>query len=572
MEGFSKDLLERYTVQESKNIQDLYHYTSLHKASKILEDNVLKANAESGWMELPKKYAHKFVIDLPYLRDKTNYLMWYISTTRDLNWYKRGGGLDYPVRFVLDGVGLTENYKIVPYNFWRGKTTRPSNELGIFNESEERIILPKGKKGVPNFNKYIKSIDILVDVLEESGDLDLLTIRELYENNPKARFLYNNKPIKFNEAMRKLTKKDLVEEEYKRVRNNSLKDMMKSLTGYMASHINIEPFPRVRLIPNDKENSSSLFGRTAYYEPENKLICLYTHGRHPKDVLRSFAHEMIHHKQNLEGKLNEIYTTDTNEDSNLQTLEEEAYLKGNILFRNWEDSIKREPISEFEEKEQLNPEIFVDEKKIHPDLRERLLKIFSAFENTLKGDFEVNDVILVGSSVGYNYSEYSDIDLHLLVEPNSQVDREFLKDYYDSKKNNFNTKYDFKYKGHKIEAYIQFTDEPNKSNGVYSVLKDEWVKQPVKSNISVPEEDIQRKSEPIKKCIEQLESQPNLKDIYKLKDRIKTLRKSGLESGGEYSVENLAFKDLRNTDYLKRLSDLEVRETENVINNEPENN
>ena len=97
-----------------------------------------------------------------------------------------------------------------------------------------------------------------------------------------------------------------------------------------------------RSVINDKdeENASKLLGKTAYYEPEKETITLYTLGRHPKDVLRSFAHEMIHHIQHLRGDIENISTTNTNDDEILNQLEKEAYTKGNIIFRNWEDAIK----------------------------------------------------------------------------------------------------------------------------------------------------------------------------------------------------------------------------------------
>ena len=104
--------------------------------------------------------------------------------------------------------------------------------------------------------------------------------------------------------------------------------------------MNIKPLPKIKVIKDDKENASDLLGKTAYYDPSNKSITLYTFGRHPKDILRSFAHEMIHHEQNLNGKLGNITTTNTNEDGDLPEIEKEAYEKGNMMLRNWEDSIK----------------------------------------------------------------------------------------------------------------------------------------------------------------------------------------------------------------------------------------
>ena len=113
-----------------------------------------------------------------------------------------------------------------------------------------------------------------------------------------------------------------------------------SILGYMLDQgMNITPFPEIK-IKKDPQEASNFFGKTAYYNPNNQEVVLYVLGRHPKDVCRSFTHEMIHHIQNLEGRLGDIGTTNTNEDSHLQEIEKEAYLEGNMCFRNWEDSLK----------------------------------------------------------------------------------------------------------------------------------------------------------------------------------------------------------------------------------------
>ena len=116
-----------------------------------------------------------------------------------------------------------------------------------------------------------------------------------------------------------------------------------SLTQYMASNgLNLKPYPKVKFIDNDGENASNLLGRTAYYDPNQQLVALYTMGRHPKDILRSYAHELVHHHQNLNNTLNHGQTTNTKKDDALDRIEREAYENGNILFRNWEDSIKNQ--------------------------------------------------------------------------------------------------------------------------------------------------------------------------------------------------------------------------------------
>jgi len=114
-----------------------------------------------------------------------------------------------------------------------------------------------------------------------------------------------------------------------------------ALTNHMRDKgYKIDPLPSIEFINGDTENARDFFGKTAYYDPNEQKIVLYTEGRHPKDIVRSFAHEMIHHVQNLEDRLGNITTTDTTEDSNLEDIEKEAYLNGNISFRNWTDSLQ----------------------------------------------------------------------------------------------------------------------------------------------------------------------------------------------------------------------------------------
>ena len=119
-----------------------------------------------------------------------------------------------------------------------------------------------------------------------------------------------------------------------------IKGRIMQLTQHMLDKgYNIEPLPTVEFIDGDSENAREFLGKTAYYNPEKQTIVLYTEGRHPKDIVRSFAHEMIHHIQNLEGRLGNITTTNTQEDDYLNDIEAEANLKGTMTFRNWTDSL-----------------------------------------------------------------------------------------------------------------------------------------------------------------------------------------------------------------------------------------
>jgi hypothetical protein len=113
------------------------------------------------------------------------------------------------------------------------------------------------------------------------------------------------------------------------------------LTQHMIEKgYNIQPLPGLKLIDNDVDNAGKFLGKTAYYDPNTQCIVLYTYGRHPKDIVRSYAHEMIHHIQNLEGRLGDVSTTNTLEDDHINNLEKEANLKGTMTFRNWTDSLQ----------------------------------------------------------------------------------------------------------------------------------------------------------------------------------------------------------------------------------------
>jgi Zn-dependent peptidase ImmA (M78 family) len=137
-----------------------------------------------------------------------------------------------------------------------------------------------------------------------------------------------------------LTKTPLNEIKYAEPSKFDYPTQLKSLTEFMLDKgMNIRPLPKVKFIEDDVENARDFFGKTAYYDRNQRVIVLYTMDRHPKDIMRSFAHEMIHHIQNLEDRLNGISTQNTNEEGDLPEIEREAYEKGNMTFRNWTDTL-----------------------------------------------------------------------------------------------------------------------------------------------------------------------------------------------------------------------------------------
>jgi hypothetical protein len=159
-----------------------------------------------------------------------------------------------------------------------------------------------------------------------------------------------------------------------------------SLNNYMLEiGMNISPLPSVTFIDNDADNAADVLGTTAFYDPNQHEIVLYTMGRHPKDILRSYAHEMIHHIQNLENRLGEITTTDTREDDHLTELEREAYTDGNLTFRKWTETLNEGQIKELSLSNPQQIKFWALFAHIFDILKKDPTK-FEELENTLKGE------------------------------------------------------------------------------------------------------------------------------------------------------------------------------------------
>jgi len=167
-----------------------------------------------------------------------------------------------------------------------------------------------------------------------------------------------------------------IKEMYAEPSKFSYPPLIKSLTEYMLDKgMNIKPLPKVKFVNDDAENAQNFFGKTAYYNPNKKVIVLYTMGRHPKDVMRSFAHEMVHHMQNCDGRLQNITTQNTNEEGDLPEIEREAYEKGNMTFRNWTDTLTEGVLKE----ETEDDSVLSYPSTFKPDTN--ILVVFKNYEN-----------------------------------------------------------------------------------------------------------------------------------------------------------------------------------------------
>jgi len=225
----------------------------------------------------------------------------------------------------------------------------------IMNEKMENLFEEMFTSEASFFESDTEKIDRAIDRFSKESSLDSDFIKknlQIYFSGDKedTQDKTDQKVLSFiRDVLYRFTEPRVIKAYLKGERLDILKEEPKvpEYTKYMASVLEymidegmkVTPLPEIK-INKDEANASNFFGKTAYYDPNVKEIVLFVEGRHPKDIVRSFVHEMIHHMQNLEGRLGNIGTTNTNEDDDLLEIEKEAYLKGNITFRNWEDNYK----------------------------------------------------------------------------------------------------------------------------------------------------------------------------------------------------------------------------------------
>jgi predicted nucleotidyltransferase len=217
----------------------------------------------------------------------------------------------------------------------------------------------------------------------------------------------------------------------------------------------------------------------------------------------------------------------------------------------------------------LNSDIWNRNKTLKRNIRKSLLQAARDFMKEHNIDLNiVDDIVITGSMANYNWTPYSDIDLHILINfENINPDVELVKDYYKIAKSLWNSIHDIQICGHEVEIYVQDIDEVHFATGIYSIKSSRWLKRPTsieqvkpdKNQISNKYTAILSKIESIDMLIKQGKFKQAIRNAEKLRDKIKRMRQAGLETKGEYSVENLAFKELRNEGQLDRLHDLRQR-------------
>ena len=216
----------------------------------------------------------------------------------------------------------------------------------------------------------------------------------------------------------------------------------------------------------------------------------------------------------------------------------------------------------FDTHDRLEPRIWEEEEAIRPEVQRRLLKIAQNFIDSLPVEVNIEDITLTGSLANYNWSNYSDVDLHIIVDfLGVDENRTLVKAFFDNARMRWNDRHDITMKGYDVEIYVEDSREHHVSSGVYSLLNDDWIQRPKKfrSNIDFPAArrkatDMEFQVNIVGNLIIAGKLKSAMRNIERLKKKIRNMRRAGLESTmREFSVENIAFKILRRNGILDEL-------------------
>jgi len=229
--------------------------------------------------------------------------------------------------------------------------------------------------------------------------------------------------------------------------------------------------------------------------------------------------------------------------------------------------------SSFAENETLEPRLW-KAKVLDPVAAENLLKIAQDFIDSLPVEVNIEDITLTGSLANYNWSNYSDIDLHIIVDfLNIDENMQLVRSFFDNARMRWNDKHEIQLKGYDVEIYVEHAGEQHVSSGIYSILHDEWVVEPEIKQSKIDFSRARRKADDLEFQVNIVNNLVNarkfksaLKNIERLKAKIKNMRRAGLESPkAEFSIENIAFKILRRNEILKQLSDLKTKAYDDMM-------
>ena len=218
------------------------------------------------------------------------------------------------------------------------------------------------------------------------------------------------------------------------------------------------------------------------------------------------------------------------------------------------DSYKLADAVKFNKK--LNPKLWGTDEHLKPEVREQLLKIADDFREFLGIDnIELKDITISGSNAAYTYTPHSDIDLHLVVDLPEADRSEVYRELFDAKKYQYNEMHNIKIGKYDVELYVQNANKPHHSQGIYSILNNEWTDVPKRRKPDVDDISIKSKYEDLKHRIDSAIKSKSAEIMTTLAEKIRAMRQSGLDEHGEFGPENLAFKMLRSQGVIQKLYD-----------------
>lgn len=211
-------------------------------------------------------------------------------------------------------------------------------------------------------------------------------------------------------------------------------------------------------------------------------------------------------------------------------------------------------LEDFQLHETLNPKLWKDNKLI-PEVRQKLLEISENFEQYVEIPMHIVDVVLVGSNASYNYTQHSDIDVHLIVntELTEGVPEDIQTLVFNLKKTAFNKEFDIKIKGIPVELYVEDLHSSVQSNGIYSIRRNKWVKEP--KPITIEKRDITQELDAWTERINAAIMSKDYEQITNVLDALYLMRKNSISIEGEYGKGNEIFKTLRDKGLLSKLKD-----------------
>ena len=219
-------------------------------------------------------------------------------------------------------------------------------------------------------------------------------------------------------------------------------------------------------------------------------------------------------------------------------------------------------------KDSLNMNVWQSEDRVKHEVSSRLIQIALDFIDNLEvAQEDVVDITFTGSLANFNWTEYSDIDLHIMVDYRDIGDNDpMVRDFFSAKIADWNKTHQIIIKGHEVEIYVQDIHEPHISTGIYSLLEDQWLVKPNREKPRIDYKNVEIKAKALMDQIDRIEElfeKDNYEAAYNvaglLRDKIKKLRRCGIMEKGVFSTENLVFKALRNNEYIKKLFDTRIK-------------